>query len=1055
MITIKARSIAFVILSFALSVCCDNQNSRVKILDAFESASGWKIIASDAATLDTTITDGYAGRCIRLDFDFTLGTGYCGIQKQFPLKFPSNFEFSFYLKADAPVNNLEFKLVDRSGDNVWWSIQRNFEFPRTWQKITVKKRYIDFAWGPIEDHALRSCDKIEFMISSTTGGKGSVYIDEFKFQETEVLGKSSRPALDASSNPEDIGLIIDRNDSTSWRSEAQPDSQEIVIDLKRNSEYGGLVIDWDALDYAKIYSIMISHDRQSWESAYQVSQGKGGRSYIYLRDQDSRYIQLKLTESSRKAGYAIRELVIKDSGFSETPEAFFTAIAADHPRGFYPKYLHREQSYWTLTGVSGDKKEALINEEGMVEVDKSSFSIEPFIYHDGQFITWDKVRTRQSLEKDYLPIPSVIWTSDDVQLTTTLFADGEQDHSILYLNYTMTNTGNHQNQGNFFLAIRPFQVNPPWQFLNVQGGVSKIKSIRYTGDAIHVNGIKTVLPLTKPNGFGAVEFDQGDIIDYISRNELPGQRIVEDHFGFASGALSFGYRLAPGESQSFFVAIPFYDDVPVLKKPVEIDMKNRINTVSQYWEERLNKVRFQLPSSANPFLNTLRSTIAYILINQDHAGIQAGSRSYERSLIRDGSMTSSALLKFGIQQEVKDFLSWYSRSQYTNGKVPCVVDFRGPDPVPENDSHGQLIYGIYQYFLFTRDTTFLRDRFDNVRRAVEYMDYLVSQRTTDVYAQGNDELRVYYGLVPESISHEGYSAKPMHSYWDDFWTLKGYKDAVGIAEILGERIFADRFCSSRDAFSRNLYTSISLAVKNRNIDYLPGCVELGDFDATSTSIAVHPCGELANLPDSLADNTFDRYYQFFTERKKPTTEWLNYTPYELRIVATFLLRNEFERAHALLDFFFSDQRPPGWNHWAEVVWHDPSHPAYIGDMPHTWVGSEFINSVRLMFACEDEIAQSLIICTGLYPEWIDAPGGMKVDNLPTYYGTINYSIFQSDGSYRLTLTGDLQIPAGNIKIQNWRPSPPVRLMVNGKPSSLYDEKYITITEFPASIDITY
>ena len=31
-----------------------------------------------------------------------------------------------------------------------------------------------------------------------------------------------------------------------------------------------------------------------------------------------------------------------------------------------------------------------------------------------------------------------------------------------------------------------------------------------------------------------------------------------------------------------------------------------------------------------------------------------------------------------------------------------------------------------------------------------------------------------YGLMPASISHEGYSAKPMHSYWDDFWALKGY-----------------------------------------------------------------------------------------------------------------------------------------------------------------------------------------------------------------------------------------------------------------------------------------
>jgi len=43
-----------------------------------------------------------------------------------------------------------------------------------------------------------------------------------------------------------------------------------------------------------------------------------------------------------------------------------------------------------------------------------------------------------------------------------------------------------------------------------------------------------------------------------------------------------------------------------------------------------------------------------------------------------------------------------------------------------------------------------------------------------------------YGLMPESISHEGYSAKPMHSYWDDFFTMKGLKDAAEIQKILGE-----------------------------------------------------------------------------------------------------------------------------------------------------------------------------------------------------------------------------------------------------------------------------
>ena len=35
--------------------------------------------------------------------------------------------------------------------------------------------------------------------------------------------------------------------------------------------------------------------------------------------------------------------------------------------------------------------------------------------------------------------------------------------------------------------------------------------------------------------------------------------------------------------------------------------------------------------------------------------------------------------------------------------------------------------------------------------------------------------------MPVSVSHEGYLAQPVHSYWDDFWALRGLRDAVDLA----------------------------------------------------------------------------------------------------------------------------------------------------------------------------------------------------------------------------------------------------------------------------------
>ena len=40
----------------------------------------------------------------------------------------------------------------------------------------------------------------------------------------------------------------------------------------------------------------------------------------------------------------------------------------------------------------------------------------------------------------------------------------------------------------------------------------------------------------------------------------------------------------------------------------------------------------------------------------------------------------------------KEFLLWYADYQFANGKIPCCVDVRGADPVPENDSGGEFLF---------------------------------------------------------------------------------------------------------------------------------------------------------------------------------------------------------------------------------------------------------------------------------------------------------------------------------------------------------------------------
>ena len=310
--------------------------------------------------------------------------------------------------------------------------------------------------------------------------------------------------------------------------------------------------------------------------------------------------------------------------------------------------------------------------------------------------------------------------------------------------------------------------------------------------------------------------------------------------------------------------------------------------------------------------------------------------------------------------------------QFKNGKVPCCVDARGADPVPENDSHGEFIHLAALVWRYGGDTALLRRYWPNVQAAVRYMDTLrAGERSA---ANRVPERDAFYGLMPASISHEGYSAKPMHSYWDNFWALAGYKDAAALAGVLGHAREAQVIAAARDEFRSDLHASLHAATARHGIGFLPGCAELGDFDPTSTTIALSPAGEQASLPPELLRNTFERYWTEFASRRDGQRDWKDYTPYEWRNVSALVRLGQRERAWQVAEYFMADRRPAGWNQWAEVVGRQPREPRFIGDMPHAWVSSDFIRAALDLFAYERYEHQALVVAAGVPAAWLDGKG---------------------------------------------------------------------------------
>jgi len=1026
-----------------------------KIIDDFADISGWSALASGEARLELSQDRGPGGTALRLDFDFHGGGGFVVARKLFSLELPESYCFDFQIRGLAQENIFEFKLVDASNANVWRYRAETFAFPPEWRPLTIRNSQIEFAWGPLGGGPAQKAAAIEVVIAAGPGGKGTVWIGRISLQDTTYRAVPLAQASSALPGHE-AHKALDPAAATGWRSAPVPEPQWLLIDFQAEREFGGLVITWEHDRQAREFNVQLSSDGHSWATAYATQQGASLRSYIYLPQTQARYIRLNLDRSAAGQGFGIQSVDIRPFDFSRTINHFFQNIAQEQPKGMYPKYFLKQQTYWTPVSPGEGLGQALFNEEGMVEVDKGTFSIEPFLYAEGRLITWADCALRQELLQNYLPLPSSAWQAGSLCLTVQACAETLSDRHVLFLCYRIANTAQKSIFARLFTAIRPFQVTPTWQNWRSFGGVCPVRDLALRNGAVWVNGTRAIWPLTPASGFGAAAFAQGPVTDYLLNGELPGAAEVQDAFGYASGALRFDLELDPGASQEVFLAIPFgtlegLDDGILAELQQGISGAEQFARAMQRWQARLGAITLCLPQKARSIFETLQTAAAHILINRDGPALHPGPRRYARSWIRDGAIMGAALLRVGCTDALRDFIRWYSQFQASDGNVPDCADQEGTEWLPEFDAYGQFVYSVMEYYRFSNDRAFLAEMRPAIAKAMAYMEGLRQTRLTPEYQEPSK--KACYGLLPESMSHEGYMAHPVHAYWDDFWGLRGFRDAANLAEALGDLVEAERLRSIGDAFAENVRASLAATISRHQIDFVPGSVELGDFDPTATSVAVGLLDQLQILPLTETNNAYDKYLAGFRNRAQQTIDWNNYTAYEIRIIGALVRLGRRAEALELLEFMLKDQRISAWHQWPEITWRDPRSPSFIGDLPHTWISAEYILSACSLFAYEQDADQSLVLAAGLAWEWLADGFEVGVRDLPTYYGRISYGMrLEADDTLRMWLQGELAVPPGGIRVRPPLERPLREIWINGRRIEDCEQDCFVCRDCPADVE---
>ena len=216
------------------------------------------------------------------------------MRRELPVSWPAHFDLLRPPQRPAGrVNDLQVKLVDASGDNVWWTRWPDMTLPTTPTERVIHRRQISFAWGPSTDRTLSQTQFVEFVVSAgKDGGSGALCLDRLSL-------KARAP------------------DPVPWPEPMRRLSADgLQLDFRVPREFNGVALAWAGKPAA--YELQASDDGRVWRSLRR----SGGSSTLYLPDSEARFLRL-LTRAKPLPALSLR-----------TPEAWptFNAMMAPNPK---------------------------------------------------------------------------------------------------------------------------------------------------------------------------------------------------------------------------------------------------------------------------------------------------------------------------------------------------------------------------------------------------------------------------------------------------------------------------------------------------------------------------------------------------------------------------------------------------------------------------------------------------------------------------------------------------------------------------------------------------
>ncbi len=618
------------------------------------------------------------------------------------------------------------------------------------------------------------------------------------------------------------------------------------------------------------------------------------------------------------------------------------------PRAFSFSHVNLTHRNWTAVGHPEIPLYPIIDPRGLTTPLYDGWSLDFWVLsHSGEMLLPSKM---EDIEQEWILSPNLAVKTScsfaEMALEVHAYLEIENDLPVLVIDAAATCA----EGGWLVLALRPY--NPE--------GIQFIETIEATEKhpGWLVNESTAIRFSRTPEKISFSNYTEGDVIHKLD-NDQHNRTEISCSVGMATGAALF--EISANKEQSVQTTIPLEEDLtPHNFFPAK---KHHPQPVDDSWERVIAKVAdLQVNDKKIQFLYDAAIRTLVLLSAED---VVPGPYTYRRFWFRDACLMLNSLMAVGLTDRVFALLDTFPARQKLSGY------FQSQEG--EWDSNGQVLWAMGRYQQITNHT------FDQSWKnaIIKGANWIQRKRLRKKGVP-------HSGLLPAGFSAEHLGPNDYY-YWDAFWSLAGLRSTARLAGLFISHEMQEKYEREALDLEKCIQASIDTIPRFRARGGIPASpYRRMDAGAIGSMVADYPL-QITPPGDECIGCTLEFLMEYCFHKGAFFQDMIHSGTniYLTLDLAQTLLRRGDMRYRQLLQTVAKLATSTG--QWPEAI-HPLTHGGCMGDGQHGWAAAEWVMMIRNLFVREE--GDSLILGSGIFPEWMTNNQPLRFGPTPTLFGTI-------------------------------------------------------------------